>query len=50
LTFVITEKEQKYVYKEVNGRKSKTKITTGESVDSLVEVTSGLKEGDTIVN
>ncbi len=49
-SFIKTEKDEKYVNKEINGRKIKTKIKIGDTVDSLTEVTSGLEDGDIIVN
>lgn len=48
--FIRTEKEEKYVYKEVDGKKVKTLIKTEDVVDSLTEVSSGLIEGDIIIN
>lgn len=49
-SFIKTEKDEKYVNKEINGRKIKTKIKIGDTVDSLTEVTSGIEDGDIIVN
>lgn len=49
-SFIKTEKEEKIVLKLVNGKKIKTIIKTGDAEDSITEVTSGLNEGDTIVN
>lgn len=48
--FIKSEKEEKIVYRQVNGKKIKTVIKTGEILDSLTEVTSGLSEGDIVVN
>jgi hypothetical protein len=47
-SYITTENEEKFVYKLKNGNKVKTKIKTGEIIDSKTEITSGLKEGDII--
>jgi len=42
------ENGKSYVFKSTNGKKEKAFITTGESIDTNVEITSGLKDGDVI--
>lgn len=48
VTFIKTENGKKIVTVLKNGNKMKQEITTGDTFDSSVEVTSGLVEGDTI--
>jgi len=45
---VKTEKDKKYVEKQVNSQKVKTFITTTDEIDGNYIVTGGLKEGDLI--
>jgi len=45
---VKTEKDKKYVEKQVNNQKVKTFITTTDEIDGSYIVTGGLKEGDLI--
>lgn len=47
-TFIKTENGKKVVTVLKNSNKIKQEITTGDTFDSSVEVTSGLMEGDTI--
>lgn len=47
--YIKTELKKKYVTKIANGKKVKTEVTVGEEADSLVEIKSGLKEGDAII-
>lgn len=45
----IKKDSTQYVYLLVNGKPVKQTITTGQSLGSKVEITSGLKEGDLVV-
>lgn len=47
-TYIKKENEKSYVVKFERGRKIKTEIRTGETIDNLTEVLSGLKEGDIV--
>lgn len=49
LQYVKTEAKKKYVTKIVNGKKIKTEVAIGEEADTLVEIKSGLKDGDMII-
>ncbi len=44
--YVKTEKNKNYIWKDINGRKVKAYIKTGDEIDGSIEITSGLKEGD----
>lgn len=44
--FINSENGKKYVYKVINGKKTKIFIKTGDEYDSYTEVKNGLKEGD----
>jgi hypothetical protein len=46
--YISNEGDKQFVYKLVNGKAEKTYIETGLSDDTYTEVTSGLKEGDTV--
>ena len=46
--YISNEGDKQFVYKLVNGTAEKTYIETGLSDDTYTEVTSGLKEGDTV--
>lgn len=48
-SYILSEKDKKYVWKLVNGNKEKQYIKVGDVYDSATEVLSGLKEGDQIV-
>lgn len=48
-TYVLTEKDKKYVWKVTNGKKEKQYIKVGDVYDTATEVLSGLSEGDQIV-
>jgi len=47
---VDSNKTDKYVFRDINGKKVKTVIKTGEVINSETEVISGLVEGDRITN
>jgi RND family efflux transporter MFP subunit len=47
--YIKTELKKKYVTKIVNGKKVKTEVAIGEEADVLVEIKSGLKDGDMII-
>lgn len=47
---VVSSIDGDYVYKVVDGRAIKTFVTTGERRGNVVEILSGVKVGDTIVN
>lgn len=47
--YIKTELKKKYVTKIVKGKKVKTEVTIGEEADTLVEIKSGLKDGDMII-
>jgi len=49
LQYVKTEAKKKYVTILVQGKKVKTEVTIGEEADTLVEIKSGLKDGDMII-
>ncbi len=46
--YIRTEKGKKYVMKKKNGGRTKVYVTTGEEIDTFIEITSGLSPGDTI--
>lgn len=46
--FVSQEGDKSYVYTMVRGRREKTEVTLGEEGEELIEITSGLKEGDVV--
>lgn len=48
--YVKTDKKRKYVMKKENGNKAKTYVTVGEEIDSNLIITSGLKEGDVVID
>ncbi len=47
-TYIEEENGKSYILKLDKGRRVKTEITTGETLDNMTEVTSGLNEGDVI--
>lgn len=46
--YIKKEGEKSYVTKIVKGRRVKTEVKIGETIDNLTEVLSGLKEGDVV--
>lgn len=46
--FVVGEGDKSYVFTMVRGRKEKREVTLGEEGEELIEITSGLKEGDVV--
>ena len=48
LTYIKTDQGKKYVLKKQGNEQTKNFITTGETFDTLIEVTSGLRAGDVI--
>jgi len=49
ITYVKTEDEKRYVWRQVGSKYEKTYIEEGELFDALVMIKSGLSEGDVIV-
>lgn len=47
-SYIKTESEKKYVWKNISGKKVKTYITPGEEFDTETEILKGLKAGDII--
>ncbi|OGK51814.1 hypothetical protein A2966_00300 [Candidatus Roizmanbacteria bacterium RIFCSPLOWO2_01_FULL_41_22] len=46
--FIKTEGATTYVYKQEGNAKKQAKVVTGEEIDGTVEITQGLKAGDTV--
>lgn len=48
IEFILDENDKQYVFKQLNGKKEKVEIKTGNEYEGMMEIKDGLKESDVI--